>query len=545
MQRNNLIGGLRITMQALAGKFGIGLTFSGQTAFTDRKRINLPVLDHIAERDVAVLARGYVDHEAAHIRFTDFEIKNSKWQNILEDIRIEREMAKAYPGAAINLKNLVGHLKQDGESFLGVREQPVSVLQSWALCWGRSRLLQQDLADYATRMAELAGELWEAELCAAFKSLLEKLPGCGSTEDCRRLAQEIEDLLGQSQLPAEQLPQDGTEEGETEQPDDEAQRDSPGERLDIGQIMRDRLQQVVESTPGPAVPLAAPYQSNDDPVIANTFYGQMDWSDIDPGNKPEYYNACRIAQYNLQDLRLTRRQTAQLRAGLDGLLQSVRLQPSRRAASGQRLAGSDCYLLGMKTPDTRVFRRNRPKINNNTAIAILVDTSSSMQQGCPTRSEVATQATFVIARALEAITGIETIVGHFPAAWTNPDNMRGVHVVKDFGEKCRLENFLMPPVGGTPLRPALLWGGMQLGHRPEPRKILLVITDGEVSNTAEAWETVQIVAKAGVEVYAIGIETAQGTSWLPPRNGVVVQEVAELPRAMIGMLKRVLLPASR
>ncbi|MFH7321447.1 hypothetical protein ACHHRT_12675 [Desulfurivibrio sp. D14AmB] len=626
MKKNNLIGGLRIAMQALAGKFGIGLTFSGNTPFTDFKRINLPVLDHVDDEGVAIMARGYIDHEAAHIRFSD-PISYPTWLNILEDVRIENAMTREYPGAGINLSKLVARIKQDDDTaFLGEREQPVSVLQSWALCWGRSQILKQDLADYAGRMEALALELFGTSFCTAFMGILQKLPGCRSTGDCQKLVEEIEELLRQNSPPPPPQPQAGEdddqkqeqdgqsdesgqdsqgesqggqdgkddgdngqndqnsndddagdddgpgEEGDQEDPQGEGEQegqgdgnddqgvqsgnqgdqgessddpdghDDLGDRFDIGQMLRNRLQQAVEDSSAPAIPAASIYSDNNDPVIANTFYGEMDWSGMDRRLEDEYQRAVDLGRLNLALLHETRRQTAQLRAGLDGLLQSVRLQHGRRVSSGQRVSSSDCYLIGAKTTDTRVFRSKIPRVDNNTAVAVLVDSSGSMQGD---RDKIAASATYVITQALEAINGIETIVGHFPAAWTNEHDMRGVHVIKDFGEKPKMERFAFPSCGATPIRPALLWGGMQLCHRPEPRKVLLVITDGEVSHPEAVREIVKKVQRSGVEVYGIGIEIVTATDWLPPGNGVNIKDVLELPQAMIGLLKQALVQPGR
>ena len=60
----------------------------------------------MAIRELAVLASGYIDHEAARLRYTDFSIAKPAgfrvgvFTAILEDVRIERQLGNAFPAAA-------------------------------------------------------------------------------------------------------------------------------------------------------------------------------------------------------------------------------------------------------------------------------------------------------------------------------------------------------------------------------------------------------------------------------------------------------------
>jgi hypothetical protein len=68
---STVIGGLRIALQSLADKLGVHLVIGGSDAGTNGEVILLPDLPGDDE-EAALLARGYIDHETAHIRFTDF-----------------------------------------------------------------------------------------------------------------------------------------------------------------------------------------------------------------------------------------------------------------------------------------------------------------------------------------------------------------------------------------------------------------------------------------------------------------------------------------
>lgn len=74
--------------------------------------VNLPYVPDNADDSLIDAIQGFLDHEVAHILFTDFKVtlsnRNKKVHaltNILEDARIEKEMAKKYRGCGVNLKN--------------------------------------------------------------------------------------------------------------------------------------------------------------------------------------------------------------------------------------------------------------------------------------------------------------------------------------------------------------------------------------------------------------------------------------------------------
>jgi hypothetical protein len=97
---HTLRNALPIVAAALGRKFGVEVGVGGQDACTDGRRIRIPdVPDDPASRD---LAWGYLAHEAAHVRYTDFAVYEQAaregplqemLQNRIEDVRIERELA--------------------------------------------------------------------------------------------------------------------------------------------------------------------------------------------------------------------------------------------------------------------------------------------------------------------------------------------------------------------------------------------------------------------------------------------------------------------
>ena len=103
----------------VAGVFGnqrdIKVRFKGDTAMTNGKEIILPMVDEHKEfsDEATAVTRGYLDHEAAHIKHTEMacikecvDEKERSCLNFLEDARIERLAAQEYQGAASNLATL-------------------------------------------------------------------------------------------------------------------------------------------------------------------------------------------------------------------------------------------------------------------------------------------------------------------------------------------------------------------------------------------------------------------------------------------------------
>lgn len=107
--------------QMLAG-MGICVTQRGTQAYveTDRRtlkprRVNIPYLPDNATEDLILGIQGFIDHEVAHILFTDWKVVKKaaslgpgvdSLQNIVEDTYIERAIQKKFPGSVYNLEKL-------------------------------------------------------------------------------------------------------------------------------------------------------------------------------------------------------------------------------------------------------------------------------------------------------------------------------------------------------------------------------------------------------------------------------------------------------
>lgn len=105
----------------LGDKYGVEIRIGGKNAMTDGNVIYLPSMPSDLDSEMLENAKGYVDHESAHIRSTDFELvqKSSmddvtKWLfNAIEDWRVENRLSEIFPGCRENFRRLIRRIFVD------------------------------------------------------------------------------------------------------------------------------------------------------------------------------------------------------------------------------------------------------------------------------------------------------------------------------------------------------------------------------------------------------------------------------------------------
>ena len=498
---STVIGGLRIALQALGSRMGVSLRIEGDQAYTNGREIVIPTLppdDHTA----AILARGYVDHEAAHVRHSDFGRDMGTWGELIEEIYIEKKQCEEYPGCAINLRDLVAILRHEDGSFRGTKSQLMSLLASWLICRGRADVLGQPLGDVADEMETWSKQSFGDAFCDLFAACVAEIGSCESLSDCVSLGNEIEALI-KNQPPATAMQKNNLEKLRSTDVAAAAQK------VDLGKIVARMLGKEHRKGEG-----------------SGTLEEIPDTCRPDSGAGGDAGDRMRIeGEMGFDD---ARRKTSRMRSQLAGLLQAVRLQQSNAKRIGHRIDSRSAYRVAIRTPDTRIFAARRERQDDNTAIVLLTDRSGSMN---PEKMSMALQATFVTAEAIELLPGVTCAAGAFP--WG-----RGVLELKAFGSKPRAGCFTIDAGGGTPMAESLLWAGMLLTHRPERRKIVIPMTDGSPDDTEKTKKAVERLRSCGVEVYGIGILDSSITTWL--KESSVIRQIEELPAALIGLLKEAL-----
>ncbi|MEQ1486758.1 VWA domain-containing protein [Methyloglobulus sp.] len=210
MNNQTLNNAFPIVAAALGNKFGVNVRIGGEEAFTDGSMINLPAynLEDPSYKDVAW---GYLAHEAAHVRFTEFvdfgnaatSIIRKDIVNTLEDIRIEKAMQAIYPGTKRTIEKVVGHLVQTGGfEVVGSNGQvhPATVLGQFLLFRLRTDVLGQTaLSAYADSTEALLEATFPTGAVTRLMGLLSEVPALTSTRDCVRLADRILRMVKEEQ----------------------------------------------------------------------------------------------------------------------------------------------------------------------------------------------------------------------------------------------------------------------------------------------------------------------------------------------------------
>jgi len=235
---------LAMVAKVLGQKYNINVTLGRfKTASTDGKTIYIPAVEGEWATD---LARGYIDHESAHIRLTDFEIMPTKdfrgrLLNILEDIRIEKAIGKDYPGCASNLRTLSAVLEEKYGVFQPNPENPSSSILAWISAQGRVDTLAHDSVLESAQSAEpvaraiFGNHFAEAQrLLSTVKDLPEDTTGTKAVADLRAqfmalLAAAQEDLKNQTPSEPEPEPQPEPQEEEPEQEQNNTDKPEPGD----------------------------------------------------------------------------------------------------------------------------------------------------------------------------------------------------------------------------------------------------------------------------------------------------------------------------
>ena len=205
------------------------VSFSGTEAYTDGKEIVLPSMPQGMEldNDAVMVMRGYLDHEAGHIRHTDFTnlkgFVNAHGEetkaifNCLEDIRLEHKVMDEYPGAEKNLRALgKASLEEDlpkleAASKLGVYGEDATFpnINLSILTQGRKEYSDKETYDkqssFLTDKWKAWGDKWREEVL-----------NCDNSNQVMNMAISIAKMLEQSR-------QDQKDKSEGKEPKNEGQ----------------------------------------------------------------------------------------------------------------------------------------------------------------------------------------------------------------------------------------------------------------------------------------------------------------------------------
>ncbi len=572
---------LSLVASVLGRKYGVKVEMGGADAYTDGKTIHLPAMPSEVPDTLLAMARGFLDHEAGHVRETDFAalqearlspIEMHVW-NTLEDWRVEHRLAALFPGCRQNFDWLIAHLF--GSDDLDELAEPAANILNWLLLEVRS----WDVLSLSRQRDSLARQVdrdfpgIKAKIENVLKLVRTK---CMSTQDAIKYAREIVRALDQYANPVSQ-PEPSTEfQSQEAEPSaggpseslDRSERseqsapDGQGEKNVRPEGADDPLQDEGQDADADQDGLSEP---DDGDVLESSGVGEVSerarehvqsllgaGEDALPQNlgnilasvlketsrdsvQSSIAVAVQTSKYagplSGDDIQEARQACNALRTRLGGLLQTKVLA---RAAGGRRGRLDTGQLHRLAVSDPRVFRIKAERVGIDTAVHILLDCSGSMVR----RIHLACQACYAVASALEA-SRINIAVTAFPGTQTPDGSYSTIAPVIRHGQKVS-PNLDLSPAGGTPMGEALWWVMQEMLPLAEKRKLVLIVTDGDPDSVDCAIQAIEQGMRAGFEIYGIGI-TSQAIMGLLPGRSVVVNAMPELAPAMFTLLENAIL----
>ncbi|EGR0518971.1 MULTISPECIES: VWA domain-containing protein [Gammaproteobacteria] len=542
---------LPIVAAAYGEKFGVKVLIQGQDAFTDGERIVIPTANP-DDPHYQQIAWGYLAHEAAHIRHTNFDMVQKASSkpirkallNIIEDVRIENELAKDYPGTRRSILQVIEYMVDTQQMCVPEQPEPASNLQAWLLFRLRCHFLgQKALTPLYQAVDERVRQLFPAAAMSRLSAMLTAVPSLASTGEVLKLVDAIVAMLEEESRP----PQDesdadnGDEIGQDASNDSNSSSDSQtpetgssatGDAAETGDSdnsdQADNLRQALEAS-------AAQFEPDTFAQVAEVLSEQAEGHQgVTPLSLPQ------AEQAMLGDeaiLTLSASESAQIRARLRGMVQSS--QDNRNHAKRHGLRVATHRLAASQAGESRLFIQRQPRIAPNAAVHLLVDISGSMGkpigEGNRKYFHVANEAALALAMALEGIPGVVPAVSYFPGIHQEVS----IALLPKQSVRHRAACFDQKPRGCTPMAQAMWFAANSLLAQKQKRKLMIVLTDGDPDDWAATHDIVDRCRRSGFELLGIGIQTRSVEKFFP--QSIVINDVKDLKRELFEVTQQLLI----
>ena len=567
----------------LGARYGVKVQVSGTGAFTDYRGkspiINLPLVT--AERGQEVLLRGYIDHEAGHVRYTNRKIfDNARVQrvylvktlwNICEDVYIERRMSAAFRGCGQNLRRIAIVLfrgKIEPTTSEPVLEQALSYI-----LYGCRSIPVQELRPEAAVLRDAFP--WPSILPELDK-LIARSAVTKNSGECLSLAEDMEALIlsaykqeyGEKQSQQDSQGQD-SQSGQGQDSQSGQGQDSQGQDSQSGQkpltkeeqkraaSLKKKLDKAINKTakshigssdnitPGEMweimkKDMAASiinghgyYSSGAEDIQRKLDIGRAIADKLAPSNDTVKYTGCcsmtirKAAGCNpmsQEDIILGDRMAVQLASRMSSVLQTRSLVKRGTGSVGTRLDNHRLYRPAVG--DARIFRHDIPGRTPDVEIMCLVDTSGSMYGDS---ISTVNQTAYAIVKATQNIRGCAVGIMSFN---TTMELVKDMHTPVPPVRLTRME-----ANGGTALGSALM-RVLDCFTEKARRHVVIILTDGMADDLPILSSALDRAEQNAVEVYGLGI--GDGGSYIGDVMGRKhfreVRRNNEIPAALLGML---------
>lgn len=542
---------LPIVAAAYGEKFGVKVLIQGQDAFTDGERIVIPTANP-DDPHYQQIAWGYLAHETAHIRHTNFDmVKKASSKpirkallNIIEDVRIENELAKDYPGTRRSISQVIEYMVDTQQMCVPEQPEPASNLQAWLLFRLRCYFLgQKALTPLYQAVDERVRQLFPAAAMSRLSAMLTAVPSLASTGEVLKLVDAIVAMLEEeSRPPQDESDADGGDDIGQDASNDsnnssdsqtpEADSSAMGDAAETGDSdnsdQADNLRQALEAS-------AAQFEPDTFAQVAEVLSEQAEGHQgVTPLSLPQ------AEQAMLGDeaiLTLSVSESAQIRARLRGMVQSS--QDNRNHAKRHGLRVATHRLAASQAGESRLFIQRQPRIAPNAAVHLLVDISGSMGkpigEGNRKYFHVANEAALALAMALEGIPGVVPAVSYFPGIHQEVS----IALLPKQSVRHRAACFDQKPRGCTPMAQAMWFAANSLLAQKQKRKLMIVLTDGDPDDWAATHDIVDRCRRSGFELLGIGIQTRSVERFFP--QSIVINDVKDLKRELFEVTQQLLI----
>ena len=542
---------LPIVAAAYGEKFGVKVLIQGQDAFTDGERIVIPTANP-DDPHYQQIAWGYLAHEAAHIRHTNFEMVQKASSkpirkallNIIEDVRIENELAKDYPGTRRSISQVIEYMVDTQQMCVPEQLEPASNLQAWLLFRLRCHFLgQKALTPLYQAVDERVRQLFPAAAMSRLSAMLTAVPSLVSTGEVLKLVDAIVSMLEEESRPPQDesdadngndMGQDASNDSnnssdsQTPETGSSAMGDAAETRDSDNSDQADNLRQALEAS-------AAQFEPDTFAKVAEVLSEQAEGHQgVTPLSLPQAEHAM------LGDeaiLTLSASESAQIRARLRGMVQSS--QDNRNHAKRHGLRVATHRLAASQAGESRLFIQRQPRIAPNAAVHLLVDISGSMGkpigEGNRKYFHVANEAALALAMALEGIPGVVPAVSYFPGIHQEVS----IALLPKQSVRHRAACFDQKPRGCTPMAQAMWFAANSLLAQKQKRKLMIVLTDGDPDDWAATHDIVDRCRRSGFELLGIGIQTRSVEKFFP--QSIVINDVKDLKRELFEVTQQLLI----
>lgn len=585
-------GAVPVVCNMLAGTMGVNIVWGEfPTACTDGRTVFMPDLP-LEGREMARWAYGYVAHEAAHLRATDFSADRGRdpleidLGNILEDARVERAICRDFPGARHWLEDLTQALLEEG--LLGHVDPEDSLprqVRKWLMYRSGTELMGYAcLREMAVQQEALLSRVFQPALWQGLCECVSQVSLASNTTEVIAIARRIAQILHEAAAAEPAAPSNastqpqGDVEGSAGSAAQEAPAPVPGEPQegageDDSEEPQTAAQGGTPATDPAGQPVEAPAdgratsEASSAQLAALTNPDEWGKDATDKGSMAGGRLSQELARMRLESgardggvihmpavfedrtlgdgqaaIASVRRQSTAVRALLEELLQGSAASRLRAARSGRRI-GRDAGRR-LRLGDLRIFDVRCPGLRIDAAVHLLQDVSGSMTS----RMHAARAATLALCVAFSEVDGVDLAVSAFPWRVSGPRGVdpRGVILLKPAEEShrqaaARIEQ--LQAHGGTPLASALMHSHELLCGVARQRRIVIVVTDGDPDSTDDARRVIALGRRQGVEHLGLGIGVELGHLF---DTFVRIDGIDDLPRQVVDLVRDAVLagPAS-